>query len=180
MEFKDWRKTPEQPQAEGAAARKRTKNYSDYIEELIQEAEKRGEFADLPGAGKPLRLDDDSAAGDKALAYRMLKKNGYAPKEIELGKEIDAERQRAEAALNKVIHEGKALHGRRLAPFASERRAFNRRREKALKEYEETLRDLNRKILTLNLIVPPQMHRAFIEVERLIQQIREECPPFEV
>ena len=42
-----------------------------------------------------------------------------------------------------------------------------------------TLRELNRKILTLNLIVPSVMQQPMLEVERLVQQFREACPLFE-
>ncbi len=58
-------------------------------EERIREAMARGEFAHLPGAGKPLRLDDDSTVpGDLRIAYRILKNAGCIPPELELRKEI--------------------------------------------------------------------------------------------
>lgn len=51
----------------------------------------RGEFANLPGAGKPLRLEDDSMIpGDLRLAYKVLKNAGCIPPELELRKEIIA------------------------------------------------------------------------------------------
>lgn len=60
-------------------------------EERIREAMERGEFANLPGAGKPLRLEDDSMIpGDLRLAYKVLKNAGCIPPELELRKEIIA------------------------------------------------------------------------------------------
>ena len=60
-------------------------------EERIREAMERGEFANLPGAGKPLRLEDDSMIpGDLRLAYKILKNAGFIPPELELRKEIIA------------------------------------------------------------------------------------------
>ena len=50
--------------------------------------------------------------------------------------------------------------------------------EKAAVEYEQTLRELNRKILTLNLTTPEAMHRPLFEVEKLVRGFRESCPQF--
>lgn len=58
-------------------------------EEKIREAMARGEFDNLPGAGKPLVLDDDSMVpGDLRVAYRILKNAGCVPPELDLRKEI--------------------------------------------------------------------------------------------
>ena len=58
-------------------------------ERKIREAMERGEFANLPGAGKPLRLDDDSMIPeDLRLAYKILRNAGCIPPELELRKEI--------------------------------------------------------------------------------------------
>jgi hypothetical protein len=58
-------------------------------EQKILEAIARGEFANLPGAGKPLRLEDDSMIpGELRIAYKVLKNAGCIPPELELRKEI--------------------------------------------------------------------------------------------
>ena len=58
-------------------------------EERIREAIARGEFANLPGAGKPLHLEDDAMIpGDLRVAYKILKNAGCIPPELELRKEI--------------------------------------------------------------------------------------------
>lgn len=58
-------------------------------EEKIQEAIKRGEFDNLPDAGKPLKLDDDSMVPeDLRASYRMLKNAGVLPEELQLHKEM--------------------------------------------------------------------------------------------
>ena len=58
-------------------------------EKKILEAIARGEFANLPGAGKPLRLEDDSMVpGELRIAYKILKNAGCIPPELELRKEI--------------------------------------------------------------------------------------------
>ena len=185
MDFIDWRKSPEKiqlPSAESSrsnARRPRGKKFHDYVEEIIHEAQERGDFDNLAGTGKPLNLDDDPYAGDKSLAYRLLKNNDCLPTELELAREIRTERERTEVRLAKVIHQGQTLRARRIPPFPSEKRAFNTAVEKAAAEYEQTLRELNRKILTLNLTVPATMHQPFISVEPLVQNFRDSCPLFE-
>ena len=52
-------------------------------ERRIEEAIANGELDDLPGAGKPLALDDDALIPeDLRMAYRILKNAGYAPEEV--------------------------------------------------------------------------------------------------
>ena len=58
-------------------------------EARIQEAMERGELRDLPGEGKPLLLDDDSAIPEELrVAYRVLKNAGFLPPELQLRKEV--------------------------------------------------------------------------------------------
>jgi hypothetical protein len=63
-------------------------------EKKIAEAIARGEFNDLPGAGKPLELDDDAnVPEDLRVAYRILKNAGFVPPEVESLREVgDLER----------------------------------------------------------------------------------------
>ncbi len=58
-------------------------------EERIREAIEHGEFDDLPGRGKPLKLEDDShLPADLRLAYKVLKNANCLPPELELRREI--------------------------------------------------------------------------------------------
>ena len=59
------------------------------VEDRIKKAQLRGEFDDLPGAGKPLDLyDDQHIPQDLRMAYKILKNADCLPPEIELKKEI--------------------------------------------------------------------------------------------
>lgn len=52
-------------------------------ETRIQEAIERGDLRDLPGAGQPLILADDSAISEVLrAAYRLLKNAGFLPPEL--------------------------------------------------------------------------------------------------
>lgn len=177
MEFKDWRNSVAQPVEKETTARKpRGKRFTDYIEEQLRDAQERGEFDDLRGMGQPLNLETNPYAGDNALGYSLLKNSGYAPAEIELAREIRQEQERLHTQHEKLRQRGHELSRRRIEPFASEKRAYNTTVTKAVAEYETTLRDLNRKILTLNLTTPASMHRASLNVEQLVSEFREACP----
>lgn len=57
-------------------------------EQHIQQAQQKGEFENLPGQGRPLQLDDDSAVPPELrVAYRLLKNAGYLPAELQDRKE---------------------------------------------------------------------------------------------
>lgn len=58
-------------------------------EQKIREAMARGEFDNLPGAGKPLVMEDYSGIPEELrMAYKVLKNAGCVPPEVELRKEI--------------------------------------------------------------------------------------------
>lgn len=182
MDFKDWRKPPDKTTVEPEApkiGRYRGKRYFDYIDEQFHDAQARGEFDNLPGSGKPLNLDDTLFTGDKAMAYSLLKQNGFAPPEIELAKEIRSDLEQAQAKLKTVCQQGNSLRARRIPPLDSEKRSFNHSVEKATTGYDHLLRALNRKILNLNLTTPSSMHMPMFEVEKLVQQFRKACPLFD-
>jgi len=66
-------------------------------ENRIAEAIARGEFDHLPGAGKPLELDDDALVPEEErLALRIMKNAGFVPAEVERFAEL----QRLLAALD--------------------------------------------------------------------------------
>ncbi|OEU50042.1 MAG: molecular chaperone DnaJ [Desulfobacterales bacterium C00003060] len=58
-------------------------------ERRIAQAVRDGVFDNLPGAGKPLRLENDShVPEDLRFVYKILKNAGFVPPEIALKKEI--------------------------------------------------------------------------------------------
>lgn len=59
------------------------------VEERIREAQKKGTFNNLQGAGEPLNLAQDShIPEDLRLAHKILKNADCLPPEIEIKKEI--------------------------------------------------------------------------------------------
>jgi hypothetical protein len=54
------------------------------VEQRINEAASRGEFRNLPGAGKPLEFDDDLLVPEEVrVANRILKNAGFVPPAVE-------------------------------------------------------------------------------------------------
>lgn len=59
-------------------------------ERRIQAAQKEGAFDHLPGEGKPLEFEDDSAVPQELrMAYKVLRNAGYLPPELADRKEIN-------------------------------------------------------------------------------------------
>ncbi len=59
-------------------------------ERRIAEAQDRGDFDNLPGMGRPLQLEDDSAVPEELrMAYKVLKNAGCLPPELADRKEIN-------------------------------------------------------------------------------------------
>ena len=59
------------------------------VEERIKKAQRKGDFQNLSGAGRPLRIEDDyHIPEDLRMAYKVLKNADLVPPEIELKKEI--------------------------------------------------------------------------------------------
>jgi hypothetical protein len=87
------------------------------IDQMIREAERQGEFANLPGAGKPLVLDDNPYGGEWAMAFSVVKAAGETLPWIALGREIEADTARLRSLLDAASAD---LARRRLAAHSDE------------------------------------------------------------
>ena len=68
--------------------------FTKIVEERIRKAQKKGEFDNLAGVGKPLALEDDRhIAEDLRLAHKILKNADCLPPEIESKREIEKTEQ---------------------------------------------------------------------------------------
>lgn len=76
------------------------------VERQIREAIESGAFDGLPHQGTRLPLEDDSAAGDRALAHRMLRNAGAAPPWIESDKAARAMLDERDRLLARAAHLG--------------------------------------------------------------------------
>lgn len=133
----------QQPKDDGHPLRRvSARTYESLIDQQVREAEAAGQFRDLPGAGKPLNLDDDKDVPEELrVGFRMLKNAGYAPPWIELQKSIRDD----QAALARWLEQAN-----RRWPNLGERD------QAALRaEYEQRIAELNKQITAYNLTAPP-------------------------
>lgn len=110
------------------------------VERRIAEAIARGEFDDLPGAGRPLALDDDPLVPQEVrVAHRILKNAGLIPPELEQIAEVDrllAAVERAEPGDAEQVRASRRLRALLIQIEASGRPATAMR---AWLEYDEAL-----------------------------------------
>lgn len=67
------------------------KALDDLVESRIRDAQARGEFDALPGAGRPLPEEDlTGVPADLRVAFRILKNAGVVPSEVEALRDLDS------------------------------------------------------------------------------------------
>ena len=66
--------------------------YLSLVEQRILDAQSKGVFDGLSGAGKPLVFDDATVPEDLRMAYKILKNADFIPPELELRKQIQSTR----------------------------------------------------------------------------------------
>ncbi|WP_235932565.1 DUF1992 domain-containing protein [Dictyobacter arantiisoli] len=175
----DWRKRTDKPSLQAEEKRQaaafRGRRMGDYVEELIRAAQERGEFDHLAGAGKPLNLEQYQEWDEFSMAHHLLKGSGYVPAEIELQRQIDRELAEAQEKLQRILAWRQRLLNRRFVLIDHQKRAYLTALDLAAVEYDDVLRRINKRILTLNLSTPAPMHRPIIKVDELVTQFREEA-----
>lgn len=89
-----------------------------FAESRIREAIERGDFANVPGSGRPLDLGEENPfAGDMEVANRILRQAGGAPLWVELGRAIDDGLESLTACA--VAARSEAMRGPRPMPSAT-------------------------------------------------------------
>jgi DnaJ family protein C protein 28 len=152
------------------------KDWENWIDQQIREAQERGAFDDLPGKGKPLDLTPNPYAPDQELAFKVLKDAGYAPEWIELDKAIRGKLERARTTLvrSREWYEG------RLAELAGHSGGWaDAERDRALASWRQAIvcfqlevTDTNEEIADLNLKVPsPRFQRSMIDAIRELERL---------
>ena len=110
------------PQRRDAEGRPQTAHsWESLVERQIREAMDAGAFEDLPYQGERLPLEDDSAAGEWAMAHRMLRNAGMAPPWIESDKEARKQLAALEALIERAPAISLASHARARGPRAHRR-----------------------------------------------------------
>jgi len=156
MDDPDARRPPNRIDADGK--RRVAPTWESLVDRQIREAMEEGRFDDLPFQGERLPLEDDSAAGEWALAYRVLRNARVAPPWIEADKDVRALLDRRDALLAR----------------ASRASAFARRRDRAA--LEALLVELNAAIARLNAEAPTdRQHRRPLDAPAELARYDEAC-----
>jgi len=140
------------------------------IEDLLRKAMADGKFDNLPGKGKPLRLDENNPLADPEweLAYHMLKESGYSLPWIETIREIEGDIETARQDLQR------AWKWRQAALSASPSGSsypFGEW-ERALEAFKDKLTRLNKRIRDYNLEVPnARFQRPILNIERELNNL---------
>jgi hypothetical protein len=118
------------------------------VERQIREAIEEGKFEGLPHQGERLPLEDDTLAGEWAMAYRVLRNAGVAPPWIEADREVRA-----------LLDRRETLFARAHTPTS-----FGRRRDRAA--LEQLVVEINAAIARLNAEAPTdRQHRRPLSLE---------------
>jgi len=112
------------------------------VEQRIADAVARGEFDNLPGAGKPLELDDDPLVPEEErLAVRIMKNAGVVPPEVERLAEIERLIAVADADARGDVPNARSSNGRRLRALLAGLEAEGRpaTAARAWRDYEDAV-----------------------------------------
>ncbi len=147
-------------------------DHKNLIDEILGDAFRRGEFDNLPGAGKRLKVDDDldvHVPAELRVTHRMLKDSNLTPDWIAEGKAIEAAEA---AALRKLYADARLAKGSRFdarrAPNPEQTLAQVEARWRAAQaSFSAEVARINKRILAYNLKLPPGFaHKAAIDAER--------------
>lgn len=122
------------------------------VDRLIDEAQKKGTFDNLPGKGRPLNLKKNPYAPEQSLAYDLLQNNDYTLPWIAERKEILEEIATFRADLGQRWRMQLARRRGTLSPAGE----ADLRQEwgEFVQEMGERLHALNAAIANTNLIIP--------------------------
>jgi DnaJ family protein C protein 28 len=134
-------------------------SWRSWIDRAIEEAQERGLFDNLAGAGRPINWDDASLVDEEWLmAFRIMREHGFAPEWIELHKEIGEDLRKAREA---VLHTWQWRQERLPGAREQQRRYIDAEWQRARQAFAEVIIELNVKITDFNLIVPVTQLQKF-------------------
>ena len=147
-------------------------SWGSHVDKMIREAQARGDFDNLPGAGKPLNLEENVFAGDMDSAFRVARNANAAPLWVQLDKEIGEDAAGMEAMLERTARfleeqaspRATRLAGRTLSPSELE---AERRRARTL--YLRRAAELDKKIDEYNANRPRNL--TWLEKTRLLPAV---------
>ena len=128
-------------------------SWGDFIEQQIREAMDRGEFDNLPGRGKPQEFAQPHGDPSMEMANKIVRDAGFAPAWLDLEKEIDHQQQEAEKSVLRSWRWRETNRGDAI----EDPRWVEAEWRKARDLFQQRLEEINAKILSYNLLLPPPL-----------------------
>ena len=139
--------------------------WRDLVTEQLDEAAANGAFENLPGKGKPLRLDRfPNEPDDMRMANKLLKDNNLTPTWIGDRKALLAEIEFLRTEMKRRWE----LTCAGVEAAGSERDALARSWRRSVADWEARIVELNRRIVGLNISLPiwrMELHRLRLDEE---------------
>src|SRR5574341_197803 len=135
-------------------------------EDQIRRAIEEGQFDNLPGKGKPLRLEENPFEDPEwRPAYHVLRSNGFTLPWIEARRQLEAAILSARQALRRSSAWRQAALDRGQSP-----QLVGAEWERAVEAFRRQIDEINRDILTYNLKAPSgRLHLLQLDVEGEIE-----------
>lgn len=147
--------------------------WEQHVDRVVRDAIGRGDFADLPGAGKPLDLSENPFAGEWGLAYKIVKDAGETLPWIALGREIDLDQQHLRASLDRMAERLRHLQN------VGDGQTYQVEREKLRDRYLAEAAKLDRQLIDYSVQVPHwRFDRGRLPPHVAIRRFDEACPPW--
>ena len=155
-------------------------DWEKWVDQQIREAQEKGEFDNLPGAGKPIDLTPNPYDQGQELSFKILKDAGFAPEWIELDKAIRSRIRNARAALLRQFQWREArlseLSERSDSWSKAERSRVEAGWQDAVSAFGLELDEINQEIADLNLKVPSsRFQRSMLDAAREVARLNTEA-----
>jgi DnaJ homolog subfamily C member 28 len=141
------------------------------VDEHIQKAMAEGQFDNLPGKGKPLKLEDETHVDPEwRLAQHMLKSGGFTLPWIELRQQIEKELAEQRAALRRSWEWRQEAVARDGISTLIENEW-----QQAVKMFRERITALNQRIRDYNLQAPSdRFHLLVVNTDKELEALASE------
>jgi len=153
-------------------------DHKNLIDEILGDAFRRGEFDNLPGAGKRLAIEDDldlHVPPELRMTHRMLKDSNMTPDWIAEGKAIEDAQAKLlrKLSADARMFQGLRADARRSATPEQTLAQVEARWRSTQTRFRADVASLNKRILAYNLKLPPGFaHKMALDAERELAKVQ--------
>lgn len=131
-----------------------------FVDQLLEAAQQRGEFDNLPGAGRPIHLEENPFGKEKQMAYKLLKDNGYTLAFLQERKDLLEKIENLRLQLRRAAERSDQSIGGRLAW------------RRTAQSFRMRVKKLNEAIQTYNLKAPQtQFHIMTLDADQELRNV---------